>query len=259
MANPWNPSCRIYLTGEVAVEAEQDLLRRNDFPSPQALLAFVFLVAGRRGSITADHMATALWPDGGRPRAWDSAMSAILSKVRSLLQRRLPRAELDISRRLGRVRLDLPTNTWVDIEVAASAIDEAEGHWRARRIQAAWAAANVAACIARDPVLAEHESAWLEAIRSRLCAITVRALRTLSDISLVNGEGDLAVLHAQQLLELEPLRETSYSQLMRVYAALGDRGAALRVYARCRERLLDELGTSPSAETEAVYLSILRA
>jgi DNA-binding SARP family transcriptional activator len=186
-------------------------------------------------------------------------MSAILSKIRSLLQRRLPGAELDVLRRFGRIQLDVPASTWIDIDVAASAIDEAEGHLRARRIQAAWAAANVAACIAREPVLAEQEGAWLEAVRARLCAVAARALRVLSDVSLVNSEGDLAVMHAQQLLDLDPLRETSYCQLMRVYAALGDRGAALRVYALCRERLVDELGTCPSAETEAVYLSILRA
>jgi DNA-binding SARP family transcriptional activator len=251
--------CRIYLTGQVAVETEQGLVRGNDFPSPQALLVFVFLVANRRSSTTADHVAAALWRDGGRPRAWDSAMTAVLSKIRSLFQRRLPGAELDVCRRFGRIRLDLPTSTWVDIEAAASAIDEAEGHLRAGRIHAAWGAANVAACIARDAVLPEHEGAWLEAVRARLRAVAARALRILSEVSLVNREGDLAVLHAQQLLELDPLRETSYCQVMRVHAALGDRGAALRVYALCRERLLDELGTSPSAETEAVYLSILRA
>jgi DNA-binding SARP family transcriptional activator len=257
--DPWKPDCRLYLTGQVAVEAEDGLVRGNDFPSPQALLVFVFLAAGRRSSLTAEHLAAALWRHDGRPRAWDGAMSAILSKIRSLLQSRLPTAALDISRRFGRIRLDLPANTWVDIEVAASAIDEAEGHVRARRMPDAWAAANVAACIAREPVLAEQEGAWLEGVRVKLRAVAARALRTLSDVSLANSEGELAVLHAQQLLELDPLRETSYCQLMRVYAALGDRGAALGVYALCRERLRDELGTSPSPETEAVYLSILRA
>jgi DNA-binding SARP family transcriptional activator len=78
-------------------------------------------------------------------------------------------------------------------------------------------------------------------------------------VSLSNGEPDLAILHAQQLVDLLPLVETSYCQLMRIQAALGNRGEALRVYASCRERLREELGTSPSPETEAIYLSILRA
>jgi DNA-binding SARP family transcriptional activator len=32
----------------------------------------------------------------------------------------------------------------------------------------------------------------------------------------------------------------------------------LRVFGRCRELLREELGTSPSPQTEAVYLEILR-
>ena len=45
---------------------------------------------------------------------------------------------------------------------------------------------------------------------------------------------------------------------MRMHAAAGDRAAALRVFAQCRERLRGELGVSPSPQTEAVYLEILK-
>jgi DNA-binding SARP family transcriptional activator len=47
--------------------------------------------------------------------------------------------------------------------------------------------------------------------------------------------------------------------LMDTHHRLGSRGEALRAYARLREVLRDELGASPSPETEAVYLTILRA
>jgi len=46
---------------------------------------------------------------------------------------------------------------------------------------------------------------------------------------------------------------------MRAHAAAGNRSAALRAYERCRQLLADELGVSPSPQTEAVYLDILRA
>jgi DNA-binding SARP family transcriptional activator len=45
---------------------------------------------------------------------------------------------------------------------------------------------------------------------------------------------------------------------MRLHAASGNRAEALRVFARCRELLRDELGASPSPRTEAVFLEILR-
>src|SRR6476646_6252576 len=46
---------------------------------------------------------------------------------------------------------------------------------------------------------------------------------------------------------------------MEVHAAAGNPAEALRVYERCRRFLADELGAYPSAETEAVYLEIIRS
>jgi DNA-binding SARP family transcriptional activator len=43
---------------------------------------------------------------------------------------------------------------------------------------------------------------------------------------------------------------------MRLHAATGNRAEALRVFARCRNRLRAELGTTPSRETEQVWRAI---
>jgi hypothetical protein len=43
------------------------------------------------------------------------------------------------------------------------------------------------------------------------------------------------------------------------YIAVGNRAEALRVYERCRCLLSEELGVTPSSQTEAVYLDILRS
>jgi DNA-binding SARP family transcriptional activator len=45
---------------------------------------------------------------------------------------------------------------------------------------------------------------------------------------------------------------------MRLHAQMGNRAEALRVFGRCRELLREELGASPSPETEALFLQILR-
>jgi SARP family transcriptional regulator, regulator of embCAB operon len=67
------------------------------------------------------------------------------------------------------------------------------------------------------------------------------------------------VKHAKEAVAIEPFRETSYQLLMRAHAAVGNRAEALRVYERCRSLLSEELGVSPSPQTEAVYLEILRS
>src|SRR5262249_44623263 len=57
----------------------------------------------------------------------------------------------------------------------------------------------------------------------------------------------------------EPFRESAYRRLMESHIAAGNPAEALRVYEGCRQFLADELGAYPSAETEAVYLEVLRS
>jgi DNA-binding SARP family transcriptional activator len=59
-------------------------------------------------------------------------------------------------------------------------------------------------------------------------------------------------------LPAEPFDETACRSLMRAHAA-GNSAEALRVYAKCRQLFRDELGSEPSTETAAVFLSILRS
>ena len=57
----------------------------------------------------------------------------------------------------------------------------------------------------------------------------------------------------------QPYRETAYQMLMRAHAATGNRAEALRAFDECRRLISEHLGVAPSAETEAVYLGILRS
>jgi DNA-binding SARP family transcriptional activator len=77
-------------------------------------------------------------------------------------------------------------------------------------------------------------------------------------LSAANAEPSLAVQYADEMIELDPFRETAYQQLMRIYAQTGNRAEALRAFGRCRELLREELGASPSPETQALFMEILR-
>jgi DNA-binding SARP family transcriptional activator len=72
------------------------------------------------------------------------------------------------------------------------------------------------------------------------------------------GEYAHAQQQAQRQLELDPWREESHRQLMRVLAAGGERSAALVQYATCRRILAAELGVAPEVATTALYDSIQR-
>ncbi len=54
------------------------------------------------------------------------------------------------------------------------------------------------------------------------------------------------------------VREAGYQLLMRAYAAAGNGAQGLNVYHQLRDLLREELGTSPSPETDSVYKQLLR-
>jgi DNA-binding SARP family transcriptional activator len=248
---------RIYVTGDVTIEHDGVIVREKDLPGRQGRHAFVYLVLKRSAPISRDDLVDVLWRDETPPEL-ETAMSAILSKLRAVLRRaQLTDAMIDM--RQGTVALRLPPHTRIDVEDATNAIDESEGAWRRQLIADAWSHANVAVAIARRPLLPREEAPWLETERGRLQHVLARGLHILSAVSAGNGEAELAVQYANEVVQLEPFRETGYQQLMRLHAAMGNRGEALRVFARLRERLRDELGTSPSPQTEAVFREITTA
>jgi DNA-binding SARP family transcriptional activator len=247
---------RIYLTGSVAIEHGERLLRERDFPGRQGRITFVYLAIHRHRPIARDEVLTAIWPDDSE----DAGLDPILSKLRVVLKSAgFAPDEARIDASAGAITLQLPAATWVDVEAAANALDEAEGALRRRDHGSAWGLANTAVTITRRPFLASAEAPWIVSQRATLRAIQLRALQCLVTVSAGNNEPLLAVQHANEMVQLEPFRETTYQLLMRMHAAAGDRAEALRVFARCRELLREELGVSPSPQTEALYMEILRA
>ena len=250
---------RIYLTGSIAIEHGEHLIRERQFPGRQGRIAFVFLAVNRHRSIHRDELLGAIWPDDA-PAQTDSGLDAILSKLRGTLKSAgFAPADAGVTVNSKTIALHLPGDAWIDLEAAANALDEAEGALRRNDGVAAWSMANVAVVISKRPFLADVEAPWIESHRSALRTMQMRALQCLANVSANNSEPLLAVQHALEMIELEPFRETAYQLLMKMHAAAGDRAEALRVFAKCRELLRDELGVSPSPQTEAVYLEILRA
>jgi len=250
-------SLRIYLAGSICAVRGSALVPQKRFPGRQGRLAFAMLAADRERALSPDEFAEQLW--GGRPpRAWDAALRAIVSKLRSALAEVGLPADA-IAHALGCYQLVLPTGAWIDLEAADDAVHRAEAALRAGHRDQANGWALVANAIARRPLLAGEEGSWATRRRAMLRDVRVRALECRSAVCLEKELFPLAGRDAELVLELEPFRETAYRLLMRAHAGAGNPAEALRVYERCRSVIEEELGVSPSPETEAVYLDILRA
>lgn len=135
-----SPGIRVQLCGRVAIDLGGRRVEHS-LPGRQGRLLFVYLAIHRLRAVTRDELAEAVWPDGP-PTAWDSALNALLSKLRRLLG-----ADLVPAR--GDPRLVLPTAAWVDLEAARDAVHRAESAVALEDWPRAWGAAQVTMFTAR--------------------------------------------------------------------------------------------------------------
>ncbi|MDZ4278777.1 MAG: BTAD domain-containing putative transcriptional regulator [Dehalococcoidia bacterium] len=251
-------SIRIYLSGRAGVEVDGELLvGERQFRGRQERVAFAYLVSERARPVTREELAAVIWP-GELPPAWQTALSAIVSRLRSLLcGPELKEREVVISKGFGQYRLFLPSETWVDVEAAVSAVDGAEAALRAGEPREAFGPAVVAETISRRPFLSGDADGWVARERERLRRVRLRALECLAQVWLAADDGALAIEAASEALALDTYRERSHRLLMRAHAAAGNPAQGVRAYHDLRELLASRLGTDPSRETEAVYLELL--
>jgi DNA-binding SARP family transcriptional activator len=98
---------------------------------------------------------------------------------------------------------------------------------------------------------------WCSLERERLREHQLNALETLARLHAGQGRLNRAIKEYQQLINQDPYREPAHRELMRCYYRLGDRATAVRQYQSCAQVLREDLGLSPSPETEALYLQII--
>ena len=181
----------------------------------------------------------------------------LVSKLRALLQESGIDGVEALTSAFGCYQLTLPSDTWIDVVAAAEAADAAERALAAGAVERARVEASTAESLARRTFLPGEEGRWIAEQRDQLRETLVRALDCLAEVSLRTSEPATAARIAEEIVGLEPFRERGYRLLMQAQSAAGNDAEALRTYERCRRLLAEELGSYPSAETEAIYRRLL--
>jgi DNA-binding SARP family transcriptional activator len=237
---------RIQICGRVVATVE-DRRIEPDLPGRQGRLLFVYLVCSRLRETSRHELMSALWLQP--PPAADSALSALVSKLRRLVQ---------IDGR-SELRLVLARDAFVDLEAAEEAVHRAESAVRRGTWVEAWAPARIALHTASRGFLAGDDLPWVDERRRHLDDLQLRAHECVAaaGIGLGGTELDSALRSGRALVELAPLRESGYRLLMRALVAEGNAAEALAVYDSLRIRLRDELGTAPGPVTQELYRTLI--
>ncbi|MEJ2267028.1 MAG: BTAD domain-containing putative transcriptional regulator, partial [Anaerolineales bacterium] len=94
---------------------------------------------------------------------------------------------------------------------------------------------------------------WLTSQQQQYEGRYLTALKGLIQIKFAVQDLSRAIHYAQRYLAIDELAEDVHQQLIRLYAASGDRSAALRQFEACTLILERELGVEPLPETWAAY------
>jgi DNA-binding SARP family transcriptional activator len=242
---------RIQLCGALAVEINGQRIDQQ-LRGRQARLLISYLVLHRLRPVRRDELVDVLWPDRP-PAATDAALSALLSKLRSLLA---------VGTLTGRseLHLTLPTDAFIDLEVARDAIHRAESALAQQQWHRAWGASQGPLFTARRGFLPDEDADWINEIRHELDALYLRALECYAHACLGVGGTELAAAEraGYQVIASAPYRESGYRNLMQALARTGNTAEALRIYEQLRTLLREELGVTPSAETLELHINLLR-
>jgi SARP family transcriptional regulator, regulator of embCAB operon len=248
---------RVSLIERLSIEGGGVVVGEQQFPGRQGRLVFAYLLAANGNPVTKDELAEALWGDES-PARWEKALSVLVSKLRALLNECGVDGSTALTSAFGCYQLILPPGSWIDIAAADEAANAAEQALAVGDADGAWLNASTAESLAHGTFLPGEDARWVSERRAELREILVRALECLAEANRIRGDPAAAVRAAEELIILEPFRESGYRLLMQAQSAAGNDAEALRTYERCRALLSEELGAYPSPETEAVYLEMLR-
>jgi DNA-binding SARP family transcriptional activator len=220
-------------------------------PTGKAEVLCRMLTAAHGAVVAVDEVAAALWPDD-EPYDVVRLVRPLISRLRRVLG-----ADCIIATPLG-WRLD-SASVVVDAWTLETLAHDAHRALHASEYGAALAAAEAALkLMARgEPLVADRYAEWAQPFRRRAAGLA-RELRRVGWASAMHlGAYELARALAETSIDEDPLDEVAWRDLMRTLIATGRNALALRAYSRLRETLADELGASPSVDTEALYLSLL--
>ena len=94
---------------------------------------------------------------------------------------------------------------------------------------------------------------WTIQLREKLKSKFLRAIEQLGNYYLKTGCHEEVISLHRKALEVDPLLESSYQQIMLSYIKLGKTSEAANTYRTCARVLRNSLGVEPSEETRKIY------
>lgn len=243
---------RISLFGNLEVQSSIGPV--GNFPTDSSRRLFAFLVLHRGRRYSREALASHFWQC--------RAKSTALKYLRAELWRMRKAVEVSgvpscIHASRHEVGFNQAALHWIDSQEfegrivplscrSGEDLEESEAHLLRQSVD-----------LYRGDLLEDVYDDWAVIYRQRMRELFLQALEILIRFNAVKSAWSEAVVYAQRLLSIDPLREHIQRQLIRFHYLRGDRAAAMQQYALCRDLLARELDVQPMAETQELNRSIV--
>jgi len=246
----------VQLLGDFQVRRDGVLV---DWTNAKTKALFQILIGERGQYFTKDQLIERLFPEADNLKSAASNLRGRVRELRLLLEPDLKKGSQ--SRYLlaqgGGYCFNRQADCRIDIEEFSHHLEDGERAFREGSLGEALKFFDEAAQLYQGDYLPEavYEE-WALEKRAHWEEQYLRALERLAELNGRLGRFVEARGRCLQILERKRCRESTWQQLMRLHAAMGERAEALRIYERCRETLHSELGVEPDSTTQALYESL---
>ena len=245
------PTVKIFTLGRFAVEAGA-ARPHLEIRAGRPLQLLKVLVALGSESVSIGRLTESLWPDSEGDHA-RKAFNTTLNRLREMV------GHDGLLVRAGRLSLN-PDRCWVDADHFVTQLAQAAQALQAGDPDGASRSLDDALGLYRGPFLTgEFDPPEILSARARFHAIFLRHVESFGEHYCRSKQPERAIALYRRGLEIDDQSESLYQRLLRCYLEQGRIAEGLALYDRCREILAATAGIAPSAETETLRQSLLRA
>ncbi len=237
---PWH--VRIRVLGQVAIEVEGTPLVFGNKAQKKPIELLKALIAKGPREVSQIVLIEALWPDSDGD-ASESALRMALHRLRKLFRR-----DDAVTISEGKLRLNERV-CWVD----AWSLDILCGNIDAMNDDDLIMQGDVILALYKGSAFdGESDEPWMLLARERWRAKFLHAVGSIGTAEERHGAWERALLLYRRGIEIDPLSEDLYCNLMNCYLQQGKTAEAYSTYRLCKEVLSITLGVRPSPRTEAL-------
>ncbi len=248
---------KIHLLGAFQVNLDTAPITNFESNKVRALLAYLMVESLEAHS--REKLAAMFWPGSPAKRANSNLSQALYNLRRGIQDHDVNPAY--ILRRRDLVQFNPESDYWLDVKAFNAQLDGTRIQTRTPAELGEVDLTNIQAAVdlyqgdflvgltfSSSPAFDE----WILIVRQRLQRRMLDGLYWLAEAYASRGEYSCALSYSWRQVDLDPLGEPAYRQLMRLLADSGQRSQALAQFKRLQILLAEELNVTPEPETVAL-------